>query len=465
MTIYDFEAGSIGNAATPANTGASSLTATGGSMTIVASLVSGSKAVQCSVANTTNSITMDYSAEAGIGTTQSIYITVKLPPEGYASDTTIWQGYQANDTTTVARLTVTTAGILRWSDNSSHNLTIVADITSKYGSSISVRVQMNSGTTTSDGSATIRYYATPVTAVGSPTATVSTSGTWNLGAGANFGKQRLGINTAQATVNSGHVTVFDYYVVEAGSSWIASPAAAVAPTANAGSDQHGETGTTFTLSGSGTIGTGGGSIDGYLWALESKSNPALATPSIATPTAATTTVTGMEPGVYTFKLVVHQTGGALSSTSTADATNTAVAWVHPSSGVSVKPKTVTKDVGITREGSASTDEAAISDTDSSTGMLWPDAPSGEVLTIVWNPCGPSNPRLSIDLVKTGTGTVSAIINTYMEDGTTLLDGPYPVTVTSVLTSFPAGLSAGALTALGVGLTNRHALVTKVTGST
>lgn len=464
MTTYDFESGTVGNAASTANTGASSIVGGGGHTIAIdnVGVVSGAQSLSFSAGNTTAALYCDFAGDPAITTQKSLYIAITLSPDGYnnsGGSTTLWQQFLTGGTTTVFRISVTNAGALTVSDQgTAHTATLVADISSKYGQTIVVRLNLDSGTTSSNGSYTARYYATPGTAVGSPTNT-ATASNWNLGAGGSFGNFRMGINSTQASLGTGsRKTTYDAVTDAAGLSWIASPAAPTAPTANAGADQYGQAGSTITLSGAGTPGSSGGSINGYAWSLVGKSDSAMATPTITTPAAQTTTLTGLDPGVYTFQLVVSQTGGALSSSP-----DQVVVWVHPASGQTVKPYSIVKATGITREGAASSDTAALTDADATTLLKWPDPPTGQTVTIRWNPCGPSNPQFTFDMGKVGSGTVNAAINHYLEDGTTLLDGPYPA-VLGAVTPVPAGLDADAITALGTALANRRQLVTIITAS-
>lgn len=463
MTTYDFESGTVGNSANTTNTGLTGGAVTPGSgnaITFTATAANGAMALQFVVGGT-NSCWAEAAAESGAGTTESKLLCIRLSSDGYnnGSTTTIWQQYAADNTTVLMRLGVTTGGALTISDQgTAHTATLVADVTGRYGNWIYVRLNLNSGSTTSNGAYEARYYTSLATAVGSPVASTNASN-WNIGAGATFGKSRFGINSGQTTVGAnGRLTVFDYVVNATGLSWIASPAAPSAPTANAGSDQYGQTGTTFTLSGSGTVGSSGGSINGYAWSLVSKSDASMATPTITTPSAQNTTVTGCDPGFYTFQLVVTQTGGGLSSLP-----DQVVVWVHPASGTAVKPYSVVKATGITREGTASSDVGALIDDDATTLLKWPDAPAGETVTIRWNPCGPSNPQFSFDLGKVGSGTINATINHYWEDGVTLLDGPYTASLGSIA-PVAAGLDSDAITAIGSTLANRRQLVTVISAS-
>lgn len=461
MTTYDFETGSVGNAATLANTGASAIAASGGNSALIDAygVVSGSKALSFTLASTANSCWAEFPAEAGSPTTMSYLFFYTLPVDGFAVDGTIFQVFLADNTSTALRVVLTAAGNIVLQDvGAAHTVTLVTNITAKYGQTVGFRFQVNSGTTTSNGVYLANYYATPTTAPGSPTNTQSSSA-WSLGAGAAYGKVRIGIGTTQTSLGTnGRKSAIDYLVAQAGTSLIANPAAATAPTANAGADQYGQSGSTFSLSGSGTIGTGGGAITSYTWTPGAKARSDMATATITSPNSQTTTITGVDPGWYDFNLVVTQTGGSLSSTA-----DTVRIWVHPPSGISVKPVLVTKATGITREGTATTDEMALYDANNTTLLRWPDGPAGELTTITWGPCGPSNPTFKFDGSKIGTGTLTVTINHYWEDGTTLLDGPYTWSPGAQAT-FDAGLSPAALTALGSTLSNRRALVSKITAT-
>lgn len=461
MTTYDFESGAPGNAATTGNTGASAVVPGSGNAITIDSVgaISGSNSLAFTVAGTT-SCWCEFAAESGISTLESVYVPITLSSDGYNSSggsTTLWQGFLADNTTTVARISITNAGALTVSDQgTAHTGTLAADVTAKYGQTIAVRLQLNTGTTSSNGVITARYYADPVAAVGSYTGSEYTASNWNLGAGASWGKQRVGINSGQASNGAnGRKTRIDYYTPVAGTSWVAPPAAATAPTANAGSDIYGQAGTTLTVNGSGTIGTGGGAITGYTWAVAGKARPDMATPTIVSPNSSSSDITGLDQGWYDITLVVTQTGGGLSSTA-----DTVRIWAYAPSGVAVKPVQVTKQTGITREGTATTDEIALSDNDLTTLLRWPDTPTGQEVTIRWGPCGPSTPLLSFDGAKVGSGTVTRTINHYWEDGTTLLDGPYTA-ILGAQGTISAGLSPTAVTAIGTTLANRRQLVTKI----
>lgn len=466
MTTYDFESGSAGNAANPTNTGLSTIVAGGGhSVTIDnVGVISGSRSLSFVAGNTTAALYGEAPAESGSPTQVSVYVGITLPPDGYSVDTTVWQQFLADGTTTVCRITVSAAGALKVTDQgTAHTITLVADITGKYGSTIGVRLLLDSGTTTSNGSVTAKYYATPTLAAGSATAT-STASNWNLGAGGIFGKSRFGINSTQSSLGTnGRKTTFDYYTIQAGTTLVPAPSAPTAPTADAGPDQYGPSSTggvntVFTLAGSGTPGSSGGSIVGYAWTVatipEDGSTPSISNASVQNPQ-----VSNLSPGVYRFNLTVQQSGGGLSSP--VDGMNI---WVHPPSGQPVTVKTVTKAAGITREGSATTDSRALNDTDPASLLRWPDSPAGEVTTIVFNPCGPSNPTFSFEGARVGAGIITRTINWFWEDGTTALDGPYSGTLgTTVgpLNGTTSGLSNSAVTALGTGLVNRRALVAKI----
>lgn len=460
MTTYDFEGGTAGNAATAANTGAMANPVAGGGHAVTLSnlnAISGSNTLQFTAGNTTSALYAEFAAEGG--TQNSVYIPIFLSSDGYSVDTTVAQIFAADNTTVVGRLTVRQSDSrLAFTDQgSAHTLVINSNVSAQFGTMVAVRLQLDQ----SAGTVAARYYTNPIAAVGSYTNDVSAS-SHTLGTG-GFGKLRVGINSTQSSLGAnGRTTRFDYLSFTTGLSWISPPAAATAPTANAGADDYDVAGATFQLSGSGTPGTSGGSINGWLWTLLSKSDPALPDPTITTPTAQNTTVTGCGHGVYTFLLRVTQTGGGLQSTATPDTTNTAVIWAHQVSGQPVRPVSITKQVGITREGTATDDITAVMDDDASTGLLWPEPPNGELTTIVWGPCGPAAPDFDIyGWKKAPSGTVTRTITHYREDGTTVLDGPYTGVLGTTEAPIPAGLSPSAVTALGTALSDRRKLVTKI----
>lgn len=458
MTTYDFEGGSSGNAATISNTGAvSAPVASGGNVAQLSNAtpgpVSGALSLEFAVGNTTQATYCEFAAEAGPPTNQSFYVAITLSADGYSVDTTLCQLFLTAVTTTLVRVLVTAAGALSIQDRgAAHTMVLSSDVTAKYGQTIVVRMQITGGTTTTNGAITARYYSSPSLAVGSPTNEV-TATNLNLIAGSAWGNYRVGIITTQSSLGAdGRRTRFDYLTMVSGLSWIASPAAATNPTANAGADQYGTSGTPFTLTGAGTIGTGGGSITAYAWSIAAHEAGA-PTASLSAPAAATTNVTNLAPGVYTATLTVTQAGGLQAS-------DTVVLWVCPPSGTSVTPFSVTKDTGITREGTAGTDVAALSDADVTTLLKWPDPPTSQKVTIRWNPCGPGSPVITLNGTKVGTGTVTRTVNHYYEDGTTLLDGPY--TDTTFAGTMAVGLAPAAVTALGTTPANRRQLVTVIT---
>lgn len=470
--IYDFEGGADGNTANVGNTGAI-LVAAGSGNTIVldddAGVISGSLSLLYTVNATTNSCWCEF---AGLASADKlgIYMGLTLPADGFTPSSSFITIYSSDDTTAVLRISVSDTNALQISDMSgAHTYTAIADVSAYLGTKIAIRASVVSGTTTTNGTVKLRLYANPLAAIGSYTgAEFVSTGSLNFNTGANFGKQRVGINTPQTGLPAGGRKLWlDYFQIETWTTgtelWVSGPVATSPPTAvvtSANLNKYGEAGTTFQLVGTGTVGSGGGTITGYTWTPISR--PAgSATPTIATPNAATSNVTGLVPGRYEFDFTVTQSGGSLSS-----APVRVTFWVHPTSGVSVLPFSVTKETGITREGTAVSDVLALGDTDASTLLQWPTDPNGQLVTIVWNPAGPEGITATFDQgMVVGTTGIDAIIKHYLEDGTTVLDdngGPgYIIHLSGSITPQNAGLSPAAMTALGTALATRRALVTKI----
>lgn len=232
------------------------------------------------------------------------------------------------------------------------------------------------------------------------------------------------------------------------------PTTITAPTANAGIDQDLQAGQTITLTGSGTVGTGGGSISGGTWTLVEKPRDA-ATPSFVTNTL-TTTIANAEAGIYRFDLVVTQSGGGLSSP--ADRINI---FVCPPTGVAVKPYLITRQAGITVEGGAD-EYATLVDNLTSTSFQWPTNPTGQTTTIVWNPIGPGPITTTFSGDWFGdANSINRVVTWYEQNGSTLLDGPYTHVLTTTTAAYAAGLDAGAMTQLTTAQSNRRNLVSVI----
>lgn len=462
MPTYDFELGGAdGNTATTGNTGASLVAAGAGNAIKLdkdEGVISGTLALHFHIGATTNSCWVEFPAVSGNPDELRFLIFPTFDSNGLATSSAFVTLYAADDTTAILRVSLSSTNQLQISDQGgAHTATINNDISGSFTAPCAVRVTLKQST----GDVKARFYssADPLAAVDSYTGAEFDSGAtvWALGSGGT-GKQRVGINTTQ-TAQPQDLWA-DYFKVEAGTfnTWVTGPGSTTAPTANAGSDVYGVSGQTLTLTGSGTIGTNGGSITGYTWT--NTSRPAGApTPTITTPNAANTTVTNVVDGVYVFSLVVTQSGGGLSS-----AADTVSAWVSPVSQAPVKVKSTTKAATITREGSATTDAAALNDNLDTTGLRWPDNPSGETLWITWNPAGPGDITFDLGAQLTADsddGTVQCTVTHYLADGTTVL---YTKNINiSVKQDVPLlpGLNAAAMTALGTSLSNRRELKTLV----
>lgn len=462
MPTYDFELGGAdGNAISLANTGASGFSV-GASNSIALDddfgVINGSMALKFHAGSTSAACYAEF-ASAG-GTTQNGVEFFTLPATGFDVTTTVAQAYAADGTTTVLRFIVTPANVLQIQDQGgAHTSTFIGDISSSLGATCAIRWTMNQA----GGLIKARFYssAAPLAAVGSFSGSEFTATGWSLGTG-GFGKVRTGFNSAQTTLQAGGLDMWiDYLRLETGyDTWTAGPSATTAPTVDAGSDQYGISGQVITLTALGTIGTGGGSITGYHWTTTGLPYPGAPTPVFSAATAASTDVSNLVGGVYEFSVTATQSGGAL--TSTADTVN---GWIAPLSGAPVKPRTITRDPTITREGSAPDDATAMLDGLDTTGFRWPDNPTGEILWITWNPAGPND--ITFDLgaqltADSSAGTIHAEITQYKEDGTTVYWGPTTTDITTDDdTPLIGGLDAGAVTTLGPLPQNRRALKTKV----
>ncbi len=304
------------------------------------------------------------------------------------------------------------------------------------------------GTTTSNSTATAKAYTG---------ATFSTqSGSTVTGTAYNFGTAPVtAMDIGSITSTYQYTTYADYVQYQDGSTTeLTVPAGASAPTANAGSDQYVMSGTAATLTGSGTIGAGGGSINGYSW-VNTERPPGASTPSIVSPGSSTTQVNGLVKGVYRFALTVGQTGGSLSSTP-----DEVVVWVYPVSGDDVLVYSETHASGITNEGGATSITAALNDTSAVTRAQWPASPAGEVITLTMCPFGPGPISVILDGYY-DTNPATRTVTWLAEDGTTVIDGPYPYALTAVNTGVETAIDSDGMTALGTAQSARRALKVRI----
>lgn len=421
MTTYGFE-GANGATATAAGLGVTTVSAGAGNTITTdttTGVVAGTSSLHFRVGSTVNVSLIECPTESGGPLTVSVYIALTLDSEGYNTSggtTTLVQFYNSDASQTIGRLGVTNAGALTFTDQgTAHTLTINANITAYYGTTVAIRLQMNTGTTTSNGAVTARFYADPFAAVGTYIGTEAAATNHSLGAGLGFGKSRIGLISAQATTGTdGFRDLWaDNYVIQSGLSWITPPAAASAPTANAGTSQDVVAGSTITLSASGSTGT----ITGYSWTCTSFPVGA-SSPSIATPTAATTTTTLTAGGRYVFQVVVSGSGG---TTSTATVTE----YVYEASNVDVAMFAVGSTT-YTNEGGASSLLAAVNDSNVLTYAQSPANPTGQTLPLTANPVGPGACSAFVEGNWTG-GLVNRTVTVKKPDGTTLVSVTYPLT--------------------------------------
>lgn len=473
MATYDFELGGTdGNAASTGNTGAMSggiSVGTGNAITLDddAGVISGSMALKFHAGSTTAASYVEFAGLSGTPATENGVVFITLPPTGFDVDTTVFQRYNGANSSVVLRLIVTTANVLRLQDSGgAHTSTFIGDISSSLGSICAVRWTLDQAT----GAVKARFYdaSAPLAAVGSYSGSEFSATGWSLGTG-GFGKCRIGFNTAQSTLQAGGLDMwFDYLRYETGwNTWTAGPAATTAPTVDAGADQYGISGNPCTLTATGLIGTGGGAITGYSWTCTGLPYVGASLPTIVSPTAASTQVTGMVDGVYTFSVTATQSGGG-GMTSAPD---TVKAWWAPVSGAPVKPKSITKDPSISREGTVSDDAGALLDTSTSTGFRWPDNPTGEPFWITWNPAGPNDITFDLGAQLTADSSAGSVIATvihYKEDGTTQIwptaGGNTTTISTTDDTPLIAGLNAAAMASVGTLPQDRRELKTKITMS-
>lgn len=228
---------------------------------------------------------------------------------------------------------------------------------------------------------------------------------------------------AMTAITPGLIVGFDYVRAADGqTTQFGAPAAVTGPTANAGSTQDVQEGTTVTLTGAAS--TAGSGTLSYQWGPAfTEIPPGAATPSLATPTAQTTTFVAATQGRYTVPLTVTQTGGL---TSTASVT----VYVYSSTNSAVRVYSNGATTG-TNEGGAPSLITALNDSSDTTYFQSALSPATGVdtLTVTANPFGPGVVTWSVDAYYQ-TAACTMRVRVYKMDGTTVIgDTTHSLTAT------------------------------------
>lgn len=473
MTTYDFDAASSG-AVTLASTGGSQLNVGAGNSIVhdPAAAVSGvaGLTIQCgtpagpggspAAVNPLNPSSIDFASFTNDRLNWGLYI-FKVPVGGYQAAsggwTSVLQWYGgSNGTTSIARLRVSDAQLLQFSNSAaSQTTTLNADLTAYQGQYVAVRYQLDTGTTNANGANRLRFYPDPFAAIGSYVGSEVYVNTFDLGSAGGVSypvtRVRPGLLNTQAVPKQAQI---DYLIINGGGTpgWVAPPTAPSAPTAAVGGTQYGLASAaataTKTLSGAGST-TGAGVT--YAWTCTSKPDWA-PTPSIVSSAAISTDVTGLVDGCYVFQLAVTRSG--VTSTATTQVR------LYPPSTDDVRVFAESRSAGITIIGGSTTGRSALNDADPATGLKWPDPAAGEVTWITWCPFGPG----AIEAYLEGSylsGPVNRTITWFLEDGTTVLQAAETYAMPASTAEHLLTLGSTAMTALGTGDATRSRLLTKV----
>lgn len=261
---------------------------------------------------------------------------------------------------------------------------------------IDARVEVGTGTT--DGKFVLAYGPR-----GGPVTQTLTATTANLATTVVDEIRVLKPNSAGAITGA----YADNPAAQDGVTAFITPAANAAPTANPGSTQTIDAGTTLNLVGSGT--DPDGTIASYAWTVEDK--PASASISITGATSANASVAAIPAGHYTFGLVVTDDQGLASSKATVD--------VFVRTATALPEDLVSNGGAYTIFGGSSTIPAALADASDATGIRSPDNPSGATVEYTVNPLAPGQVAFPYRARKTAA-TPARTITTSLVMGTTVI---------------------------------------------
>ena len=405
MTVLNFESLTEGLAATTANSGFDEVVSagSGGSITgLAAAALNGARGIRFVCGTTAACV-------AGTNLTSStqyaVRVPVRLPSSAPTADVAIARLYQGS--TVVAQILLKTTWEIQIQSSvgsTTAQLVSAANAAPYAGQYVAIGFLVDSGTTTSNGSFSGRFYASPSDAAGSHLYSVTQSA-WNMGAGGGFTRLRLGFAQVQSAART---LDYDYVEYVSGSTtWLGGVPAASAPSVSAGvSDQYPAAGATVTLSS-----TESGTFTSAAWSCTAQP-PGSASPAISDPAITGPTVTLASPGRYTFRRRLVWSGGNQDSSITV--------YVHAGAGQRAGIYSVTGTWA--SQGGAADIRSALADALDTTYAQSSDNPPGtDKLRITLNPCdlGPIKlyPR---DRWSGGTGT-SVLVTLYKEDGTTVVD--------------------------------------------
>lgn len=307
-----------------------------------------------------------------------------------------------------------------------------------------VEVQMDSGTTTSNGTINVQVFEGEST---TPLFQTTNSGNTNAGAGSGVVRPGFGLNQSQ-TVD---ITISDVKFVT-GTLTPIGPAANAAPSVTVGADQTVSPGTvtlTATATDDGTI----ASLTGAWVTLpDGVSAPTLTGSATGTGTASaslTQTATLTEPGVYAWSATATDDDGATGTDGTVitvQATTVGMASVTDNSGA------------WTNEGGATDLAAAVSDGSATTYAESPDNPSGAAMTFAAKDYLADSGDITIQFKADGTQAGRSITVELLQ-GTTVV-ATTTKTLTTTATAYTYSLTSGENAAV----TDRTNLSVRVTAS-
>jgi hypothetical protein len=405
MTVLNFESLTEGLAATTANSGFDEVVSAGSGGSITGqsgAALNGSRGIRF-VCGTSAACVGGTNLTSS--TQYAVRVPFRMPTSAPTVDTAIARLYQG--ATVVAQILLRTTFEIQIQSSvgsTTAQLVSAANASPYAGQYVAVGFLVDSGTTTSNGSFSGRFYATPADAAGSHLYS-ATQTAWNMGAGASFTRLRLGFNQTQSAVRT---LDYDYVEYVSGSTtWLGGVPAASAPSVSASvSDAYPTAGATVTLAS-----TESGTFSSATWSCTSQP-PGSATPAISDPSITGPTVVVASSGRYVFRRRLVWSGGNQDSSVTV--------YVHAGAGQRVGIYSVTGTWA--SQGGAADMRAALADALDTTYAQSSDNPPGtDKLRITLNPCdlGPIKlyPR---DRWSGGTGT-SVLFTLYKEDGTTVVD--------------------------------------------